>query len=73
MTMVPGTPGHVGTFDFGAKLGYVSLGMTPETATVAAIIVHAMIWLPITAAGGFWLLAQGHRRKIIANLPDTSS
>jgi len=73
MTMVPGTPGHVGTFDFGAKLGYVALGMTPEAATVAAIVVHAMIWLPVTAAGGLWLMAQGRRRKLVATLPDISS
>lgn len=73
MTMVPGTPGHVGTFDFGAKLGYVALGMEPEAATVAAIVVHAMIWLPITAAGGLWLLAQGRHRKLVATVPDTSS
>lgn len=58
MTLVPGTPGHLGTFDFGAKLGYLAAGLAEPAATAAALFAHALVWLPITIAGGLWLLTR---------------
>lgn len=55
MTLIPGTPGHVGTFDFGAKLGFMAFNAGPAQATLAALIIHAAIWLPITLVGALWL------------------
>lgn len=52
MTLLPGTPGHLGTFHFGARLGYAASGVEVGAATVAAVLAHALIWLPVTLAGG---------------------
>jgi len=56
MTLIPGTPGHIGTFDFGARAGFLAGGATMSQAVSATIIVHVLLWLPITMVGGFYLL-----------------
>jgi glycosyltransferase 2 family protein len=73
MTLVPGTPGHVGTFDFGARLGYSSLGMDPASATAAALMAHALVWLPITLAGGVWLALRGLSGRRTATVSRSST
>lgn len=66
-TLLPGPPGHVGTFHTGFGLGLAAAGVAREPALAAAIIVHAMIWLPITATGGAWLLLSRRRVKTEPN------
>ena len=65
MTLVPSTPGHIGTFHFGAKLGYLSLGLPIAEATAAAVLAHLIVWLPVTVAGGIWLLAYTSRDRLL--------
>lgn len=50
-TLIPSTPGYVGTFDFFAKLGLTASGETQTLAAVEALTVHAVLWLPVTLAG----------------------
>lgn len=66
-TLLPGPPGHVGTFHTGFGLGLVAAGVAREPGLAAAIIVHAMLWLPITATGGAWLLLSRRRPHTESN------
>jgi uncharacterized protein (TIRG00374 family) len=50
-TLVPGMPGHVGTFDYFAMLGLMAFGVDQAPAATFALIVHLLLWLPVTAVG----------------------
>jgi len=59
-TLVPGTPGYVGTFDYFTMIGLTASGIAREPALVCAVLVHAVLWAPITAIGLMWLgVAKG--------------
>lgn len=62
-TLIPSTPGYVGTFDFFAKLGYESFGVPEITAGTAALLAHVLIWVPLTAVGGGWMLKQALTKR----------
>lgn len=55
-TLVPSSPGHVGTFDYFAASGLMAYGASRAMATLFAFLVHAVLWLPTTAAGTIYAL-----------------
>lgn len=55
-TVIPSTPGHLGTFDYFAAQGLAAYGAAPAAATAFALTVHAVLWTASTAAGLLWLL-----------------
>jgi uncharacterized membrane protein YbhN (UPF0104 family) len=55
-TLLPGTPGYVGTFDYFAARGMMAGGASAAQATAFALLVHAMLWVPVTAVGGLLLI-----------------
>jgi hypothetical protein len=55
-TLIPSTPGYVGTFDFFTMQAMARLGNVPGAATAYALLVHALLWLPPTLVGGVYLL-----------------
>jgi glycosyltransferase 2 family protein len=50
-TLLPGTPGYVGTFDYFATLGLVAYGVNGNAAAAVAVLVHVLLWLPVTVTG----------------------
>lgn len=54
-TLLPAAPGHLGTFDYFAAQAMVAGGNSAEAAAAYAMLVHALLWLPVTAVGGLWL------------------
>lgn len=54
-TLLPGTPGHLGTFDYFAAEAMAAGGNSALAATAYALLVHLWVWWPVTAAGGLWL------------------
>jgi uncharacterized membrane protein YbhN (UPF0104 family) len=50
-TLVPSSPGYVGTFDFFAAQAMQALGNASAPAAAFAVLVHALIWLPVTVVG----------------------
>lgn len=60
-TALPSTPGHVGTFDYFAALGLAAYGATREAAVVFSLVVHLLLWMPITVVGGLYLAAPRGR------------
>jgi uncharacterized membrane protein YbhN (UPF0104 family) len=58
-TLLPSTPGYVGTFDWFASLGLAAFGAAREVATAFALSAHAVLWVPVTAVGLALLAWQG--------------
>ena len=61
-TAVPGTPGHIGTFDYFAALGASAYGAAPEAAAALALTVHAL-WIPFIVLGLLCYWAPSARRR----------
>ena len=55
-TLIPSAPGYVGTFDFFTMKAMVTLGNSESASAAYAILVHLLVWLPPTAAGGLYLV-----------------
>ncbi|HEY8616128.1 lysylphosphatidylglycerol synthase transmembrane domain-containing protein [Phenylobacterium sp.] len=62
-TLLPGAPGHVGTFHFFAKEALVRYGTPPEVAAAEVILAHALLWMTVTAAGGAAYVLAWRRRS----------
>ena len=50
-TLLPSAPGYVGTFDYFTMLGLGAHGAAAASAAGFAVMVHLVLWLPITLAG----------------------
>jgi uncharacterized protein (TIRG00374 family) len=50
-TLLPSSPGYVGTFDYFAILGLTAYGATRTVAAAFALLVHFLLWLPPTVIG----------------------
>jgi uncharacterized protein (TIRG00374 family) len=57
-TLIPSTPGYVGTFDYFTAQAMVVSGNDATAAAAFAFLVHLAIWLPPTVAGGLYLLMR---------------
>lgn len=58
-TIIPSGPGFVGTFD-AAGIGVLSaLGVPSNIAGAYTLALHAVLWLPVTLAGAFFMLREG--------------
>lgn len=57
-TLLPSTPGYVGTFDYFTMQGLIAFGSQAATAAAIAIAVHLILWLPLTIAGLVYLLGS---------------
>lgn len=55
-TLIPSSPGYVGTFHFFTSRAASALGEDLIAATAFAILIHALLWLATTLSG-FFLLA----------------
>ncbi|HEU4700436.1 MAG TPA: lysylphosphatidylglycerol synthase transmembrane domain-containing protein [Gemmatimonadales bacterium] len=55
-TLLPSSPGYVGTFDYFAMLGLRAYGAGATGAAAFALLVHLLLWAPVTLAGALLLL-----------------
>lgn len=55
-TLLPSTPGYIGTFDYFAIAAAEAGGNVAPAATAFAVLVHAYFYIPATVAGGVSLL-----------------
>jgi uncharacterized protein (TIRG00374 family) len=55
-TLIPSTPGYVGTFDYFTVRAMTALGNDTVAATAYALLVHVLLWLPPTLVGGLYLM-----------------
>lgn len=58
-TILPSTPGYVGTFHGVTILTLTAFNVSQENAGAYAIVMHLVLWLPITLVGFMFLLREG--------------
>ncbi len=57
--LIPASPGQIGVFEFFVSLVLVAVGVNDSQAHAYALVVHIVIWLPVTLAGFAFLVRQG--------------
>ncbi|MDP2974896.1 MAG: lysylphosphatidylglycerol synthase transmembrane domain-containing protein, partial [Anaerolineales bacterium] len=60
-TTIPSAPGYVGTFDAPGIAVLIAYGVDQATAAGYTLVLHAALWLPITALGAYYLAKEGIR------------
>ena len=60
-TTIPSAPGYVGTFDAPGIAVLGAYGIPKATATAYTLVLHAALWLPITALGIYYMFKEGIR------------
>lgn len=53
--MVPASPGYLGTYHAACTYGLMAFGIEKEKALGMAIVIHALGFFPVTAAGFYYL------------------
>ncbi len=69
-TLIPSTPGYIGTFDYFTIKAMTALGTPTTIATAYALLVHVLLWLPPTLTGGLYLFALNIQKSRSKNLYD---
>lgn len=57
--LIPASPGQLGVFEFFVITVLLTVGIPEAQATAYALVVHLVIWLPVTLAGFFFLARYG--------------
>jgi uncharacterized protein (TIRG00374 family) len=70
-TLLPSSPGYVGTFDYFASLGLIAYGAGRSAAAAFALLAHLILWLPVTIAG-FGVLLWSRRPPVPAGVGGTA-
>ncbi|MCB9449943.1 MAG: flippase-like domain-containing protein [Anaerolineaceae bacterium] len=57
--LLPASPGQIGVFEFFVGVVLTAVGIPGEQAKAFALVVHVVIWLPVTVVGFYFLVRQG--------------
>lgn len=57
--LIPASPGQIGVFEFFVSLVLIAVAVPDTVAHAYALVVHVVIWLPVTLVGFFFLVRQG--------------
>jgi uncharacterized protein (TIRG00374 family) len=57
--LIPASPGQIGIFEYFGGLALIAVGVAPEQAKAFALVTHAVVWLPATILGFYYLIRQG--------------
>lgn len=57
--LIPASPGQLGVFEFFTSTVLIASGVAETPATSYALVVHLVIWLPVTLLGFYFLVRQG--------------
>lgn len=68
--ILPTSPGQLGVYEFFVSTVLIAVGVPPTQALAYAIVVHIVIWLPITLVGFVFLTRQGLGLSSIAHAKD---
>ena len=64
-TLIPSTPGYIGTFDYFIILSLEAMGNTNAASVAYAMIVHLILWVPPLLLGGIYLLFRVNKKLAI--------
>ena len=62
-TALPSSPGYVGTFHYFVIVSAKALGNSTEASTAFAILIHLVLWLPITLCGALCFVYWTFKRS----------
>lgn len=62
-TLIPGAPGHIGTFDYFTSQAMAKLGNGAIESISYAFLVHTVLWFPASIAGGLFLMIKIFNKK----------
>ena len=54
LTIIPSSPGYIGTFDAPSIALLTAFGVNPEISASYTLLLHAILWLPITIMGAIF-------------------
>lgn len=57
--LIPASPGQIGVFEFFVSAVLIAAGASETRAASYALVVHVIIWLPVTLVGFAFLAQQG--------------
>jgi hypothetical protein len=57
-TTLPSAPGYIGTFDGPGIEVLKVFGVDPTVAAAYTLVLHAALWLPITALGIYYMVIE---------------
>ncbi len=57
--LIPASPGQIGVFEFFVSTVVMAVGVPDAQAHAFAVVVHVVIWLPVTLVGFLFLARQG--------------
>jgi glycosyltransferase 2 family protein len=57
--LLPASPGQLGVYEFFVSAVLIAVGVAQDQALAYAIVVHIVIWLPVTLLGFILLARQG--------------
>lgn len=63
-TLIPSTPGYIGTFDYFTSLSMAECNNNQIASTAYALLVHGLLWFPPTITGGFFILLKSLRLAV---------
>jgi glycosyltransferase 2 family protein len=58
-TTIPSAPGYIGTFDAPGIAVLSAYGVPQALAAGYTLVLHAALWLPVTALGVYYMLREG--------------
>jgi glycosyltransferase 2 family protein len=58
-TTIPSAPGYIGTFDAPGIAVLTAYNIPKALAAAYTLVLHAALWLPVTALGAYYLLREG--------------
>jgi uncharacterized membrane protein YbhN (UPF0104 family) len=64
--LIPASPGQLGVFEFFTVTALKLVGVNETEAVAYALVVHVIVWLPVTLLGFFYLARRGLGWKAIA-------
>lgn len=68
--LIPASPGQIGVYEFFVRAGLVGVGVREDTALAYAVVVHIVIWLPVTLAGFYFLARLGLGWRAVTSAAD---
>lgn len=61
-TALPSSPGYVGTFHYFVIVAARALGNSPDASAAFAVLIHLILWLPVTLCGAscfvYWTIKR---------------
>jgi uncharacterized protein (TIRG00374 family) len=68
--LIPASPGQIGVFELAVSSVLIAIGVASAPATAYALVVHVVIWLPVTVVGFLFLARQGLSLNAVTHARD---